>query len=140
MCRSGKLHSVLCCDRDQEVSWGLPTPCMLLFSCSCSLQQVLVLGWAGHWDGDKKGREVGTGRMVWNSRASHCWLSLCGSSPRMPFSIHPYRRSAGSCSMGHLSLWWAGAAALLSQPRLLSEAQLSYLYILFPASTLGSGS
>lgn len=41
MCRSGRLHSVLCCDREQGVSWGLPTCCMLLLSYSRSLQQVL---------------------------------------------------------------------------------------------------
>lgn len=87
-----------------------------------------TLHWAGYWDWEKKGREVDLVRMVWNSRASHCWLSLCGSSPKLPFAIHLYRCNTGSCSSGRLSLWWAGVAALFSQCGLLSDVQLRYLH------------
>lgn len=54
---------MLCCQREQ----GLPALCVLLFSCTCSLQQVLE----GHWlrldigtGTGTKGAEVNPRRIV----------------------------------------------------------------------------
>lgn len=123
------------CDGEQGVSRGLPAPCVLLFSYTRSLQQVLK----GHWVGLGTGTGTkGAERFIqegWCERAELLAASLAqvgatslATALGCLFPPAQCRCNTGSCSTGHS--WWAGAAALFPQRGLLQEAQSRYLHIL----------